>query len=293
MVSRKRYWAWIFLSLPLALYGLIVVGPTLYSFYFSLTDSNLLSNTHNFIGLANFRALSKDSDFWEALRNTAVWTIAGVIVSLILGFILALGLSKTRLWSRAIKSILFLPLALSLVVVGFIWFWIYRYDFGLINLFLRAIGKDSLTKDWLADPSTALIAVIIAWAWQQISLSMIIFLAGLTAVPVDLMEAAQMDGAKPRTQIRHVVIPSLAPAISVVISLALINALKTFDIVFVMTQGGPFGKTRTLAVLSYREAFRSYNFGYSSAIAVTLFIMTVIIIGSFMYATKRAGANDE
>jgi ABC-type sugar transport system permease subunit len=106
------------------------------------------------------------------------------------------------------------------------------------------------------------------------------------------MEAAQMDGAKWRTQVRHVVIPSLAPAINVVISLALINALKTFDIVYVMTQGGPFGKTRTLSVLSYREAFKSYNFGYSSAIAVVLFIVTVAIIGGFMFLSKRGGYDD-
>ena len=234
----------------------------------------------------------KDPDFWQAFLNTAIWTIVGVLAALIFGFALALGLSRVKIFSRVIKSIFFLPLALSLVVVGFIWFWIYRYDFGLINLFLRHIGKDSLTKDWLADPSTALISVIIAWAWQQISLSMIIFLAGLTAVPTELIEASQVDGAKWRTQVRHVIIPSLAPAISVVISLALINALKTFDIVYVMTQGGPFGKTRTLSILSYREAFKSYDFGYSSAIAVVLFILTVTIIGGFMYVTRR-GNRDE
>ena len=292
MVLRRKYWAWIFLSVPMFLYVFVVVGPTLYSFYFSLTDSNLLSGTHNFIGFENFTRLSKDSDFWEAFLNTAIWTLVGVIAALVLGFSLALGLSKVKFLSRAIKSIFFLPLALSLVVVGFIWFWIYRYVFGLINIFLRFIGRDTLTKDWLADPSTALISVIIAWAWQQVSLSMIIFLAGLTAVPVDLMEASQVDGAKWRTQIRHVIIPSLAPAISVVISLALINALKTFDIVYVMTQGGPYGKTRTLSILSYREAFKSYDFGYSSAIAVVLFILTVTIIGGFMYLTRR-GNQDE
>ena len=292
MVLRRKYWAWIFLSIPMFLYVFVVVGPTLYSFYFSLTDSNLLSGTHNFIGFENFTRLSKDSDFWEAFLNTAIWTLVGVIAALVLGFSLALGLSKVKFLSRTIKSVFFLPLALSLVVVGFIWFWIYRYDFGLINIFLRAMGRDALTKDWLADPSTALISVIIAWAWQQVPLSMIIFLAGLTAVPADLMEASQVDGAKWRTQIRHVIIPSLAPAISVVISLALINALKTFDIVYVMTQGGPYGKTRTLSILSYREAFKSYDFGYSSAIAVVLFILTVTIIGGFMYLTRR-GNQDE
>lgn len=292
MVARKHYWAWIFLSIPFALYALIVVGPTFYSFYFSLTDSNLLKQSHSFIGLENFRTLLHDTDFWQAFVNTSIWTIAGVFASLILGFLLALGLSKVKFLSRVIKSMLFLPLALSLVVVGFIWFWVYRNDFGLLNLILRSLNLDGLTKDWLADPRTALGAVIVSWSWQQVSLSMIIFLAGLTAVPVDLVEAAQMDGAKWRTQIRHVIIPSLAPAITVVISLALINALKSFDIVYVMTQGGPFGKTRTLSVLSYRQAFKSYELGYSSAIAVVLFLLTVVIIGGFMAISRRAGRDD-
>jgi multiple sugar transport system permease protein/raffinose/stachyose/melibiose transport system permease protein len=292
MVLRRKYWAWIFLSIPMFLYGLIVVGPTIYSFYFSLTDSNLLSDSHKFIGFENFERLFKDSDFWQAFLNTAIWTFMGVLVALVLGFGLALGLSKVKFLSRTIKSIFFLPLALSLVVVGFIWFWIYRYDFGLINIILRFLGKDSLAKDWLADPTTALASIIVAWAWQQVSLSMIIFLAGLTAVPEELMEASQVDGAKWRTQVRHVIIPSMTPAMVVVISLALINALKTFDIVYVMTQGGPFGKTRTLSVLSYRAAFRSYDFGYSSAIAVVLFALTVTIIGGFMYLTRRGNRDD-
>jgi multiple sugar transport system permease protein/raffinose/stachyose/melibiose transport system permease protein len=292
MVLRRKYWAWIFLSIPMFLYGLIVVGPTIYSFYFSLTDSNLLSDTHKFIGFENFERLFKDSDFWQAFLNTGIWTFMGVLVALVLGFGLALGLSKVKFLSRTIKSIFFLPLALSLVVVGFIWFWIYRYDFGLINIILRFLGKDSLAKDWLADPTTALGSIIVAWAWQQVSLSMIIFLAGLTAVPEELMEASQVDGAKWRTQVRHVIIPSMTPAMVVVISLALINALKTFDIVYVMTQGGPFGKTRTLSVLSYRAAFRSYDFGYSSAIAVVLFALTVTIIGGFMYLTRRGNRDD-
>lgn len=291
MPNKRKIWGWIFLIIPLALYCLIVVGPTFYSFYFSLTDANLLSKSHQFIGFTNFRNLSKDSDFWQAVFNTSIWTISGVAASLILGFSLALVLSRLKYFSRLIKSIFFLPLALSLVVVGFIWFWIYRDDFGLINLFLRSIGKETLTQDWLANPKTALGSVIVASIWQQVSLAMIIFLAGLTAVPNDLIEASQVDGAKGSTQIRHVVIPSIKPAITVVISLSLINSLKTFDIVYVMTQGGPFGKTRTLSVLSYRQAFKSYDFGYASATAVVLFILTVAIIGGFMYLARRG--NDE
>lgn len=291
MVGRSRRWAWIFLSLPLATYTVVVVGPTLYSFYFSLTDWNILKGTHKFIGLANFTRLFHDSEFWQAFSNTAIWTVAGLLASLVIGFALAFGLSRTTWGSRLIKSMFFMPLALSLVVVGFIWFWLYRLDFGLLDMTLRHLGLGNLVQDWLANPKTALPSVIVAWTWQQISLSMIIFLAGLTAVPVELFEAAQVDGARLPAQIRHVIIPSIGPAISVVISLALINALKSFDIVYVMTQGGPYGKTETLSVMTYREAFKKYDFGYSSATAVVLFMLTILIIGSYTYLSKR-GSDD-
>jgi multiple sugar transport system permease protein/raffinose/stachyose/melibiose transport system permease protein len=289
MTVKSGKWAAIFLAVPLTLYLAFVVGPSLYSFYYGFTDWNFLTGEANFTGLENFRRLLDDDGFWSALQNTIIWTALGLLISVVGGFWLALALSRLAVLERLIKSLFFLPMALSLVVVGFIWFWIYRLDFGFANILLRAFGFEDLATAWLADRNWALFAVILAWGWQQIALSMIVFLAGLTSVPKELMEAATMDGARFRHQLSQVIIPSVRPATGVVISLALINSLKSFDIVWVMTGGGPFEQSETLAVLIYRQAFRSYEFGYSSTIAVALFVITLVIIGGSMLANRRRG----
>lgn len=287
MGVKTGRWAALFLAIPLSLYLTFVIGPALYSFYYGFTDWNFLTGEANFTGLENLQRLVSDDDFWAAFRNTLIWTVLGLALSVFGGFWLAMALMRLTIWERAIKSLFFLPMALSLVVVGFIWFWIYRLDFGFANVVLRAIGLEDLATAWLADRHWALFAVIIAWSWQQIALSMIVFLAGLTSVPKELMEAATVDGGTFRHQLTHVILPSLRPATAVVISLALINSLKSFDIVWVMTGGGPFQQSETLAVLIYRQAFRSYEFGYSSTIAVALFVITLVIIGGTMLANRR------
>ena len=287
MTVKSGRWAALFLAVPLGLYFTFVVGPSLYSFYYGFTDWNFLTGESNFTGLENFRRLLADGDFWSAFQNTIVWTALGLVISVFGGFWLALALSRLMVLERVIKSLFFLPMALSLVVVGFIWSWIYRLDFGFANIVLRFLGYEDVATAWLADRHWALFAVILAWGWQQVALSMIVFLAGLTSVPQELMEAATVDGARFRHQLTQVIIPSLRPATGVVISLALINSLKSFDIVWVMTGGGPFQQSETLAVLIYRQAFRSYEFGYSSTIAVVLFVVTLVIIGGSMLANRR------
>jgi multiple sugar transport system permease protein/raffinose/stachyose/melibiose transport system permease protein len=287
MTVKSGRWAALFLAVPLGLYFTFVVGPSLYSFYYGFTDWNFLTGEANFTGLDNFRRLFADANFWSAFQNTIIWTALGLVISVFGGFWLAVALSRLLILERFVKSLFFVPMALSLVVVGFIWSWIYRLDFGFANIVLRMLGYEDLATAWLADPNWALFAVILAWSWQQVALSMIVFLAGLTAVPKELMEAATVDGARFRHQLTQVIIPSLRPATGVVISLALINSLKSFDIVWVMTGGGPFQQSETLSVLIYRQAFRSYEFGYSSTIAVALFVVTLVVIGGSMLANRR------
>jgi len=278
---RRLGWAWGFLLLPLVAYCVAVVGPTIYSFYYSFTDWNVVGGTSEFVGLAKYSKLIGDQHFWTALRNTAIWTGVAIVVPTVVGLTLALVLNRVRRLQRLVKSLFFLPLALSLVTVGQVWQWIYRPDGGLLNLLLGAIGLGSVQPAWLSDPKFALWAVLVAWCWQQVALTMVLFLAGLTAVPQELLEAAQVDGVNAWQQLRYVIIPALRPVFTVVISLSMINALKSFDIIYVMTSGGPFRTTESLAVFMYRAAFETYDFGYSSAAAVVLFVVTVVIIGCF------------
>src|SRR5512138_1337559 len=170
---------------------------------------------------------------------------AAIIIPSGFGLAIALVLHG-RIWgANFFKSMFSLPICLSLAVVGQVWIWIFHPDWGLLNITLNALHLGNLTNAWLADPNTALIAVIIAWSWQQVGLAMVIFLAGLTSVPSELTEAAEMDGANYWQALKSVVIPLLSPATVVVVALAIINSLKSFDVVYIMTRGGPFHSSDT------------------------------------------------
>ncbi|MCL4250342.1 MAG: sugar ABC transporter permease [Anaerolineae bacterium] len=278
-MTRTTYrWAALFLVLPLAVYIAIVVFPLLSSFYYSLTDWNGFAIDYNFVGLENFEKMFSDRLFSNAIGNTLIWTVAAIIVPTGGGLALALVLHERGVFANLYKSLFYLPISLALAVIGQIWLWIYQPDWGLINASLRTIGLGDLTQAWLAKPQFALLAVILAWSWQQTALSMVIFLAGLTAIPQELIEAAHIDGANYFQRVRRVIVPLLAPASVVVIALAVINSLKSFDVLYVMTRGGPFHSSDNLAMFMYNESFQKYNMGYGSAIAVVLFLITLAVI---------------
>jgi multiple sugar transport system permease protein/raffinose/stachyose/melibiose transport system permease protein len=269
------------------LYLVVVIVPLFSSFYFSLTDWNGFSKTYTMIGLDNFRKIATDPLFGNAIKNTIIWMIAAILIPTLFGLGIALILNEGLRGSNVYKSLFYLPICLSLAVVGQVWIWVYQPDWGLINETLRGLHLDGLTRAWLANKNTALPSVILAWSWQQIGLAMVIFLAGLTAIPNELTEAAQIDGASYRQSLRHVVVPLLSPMTVVVIALAIINSLKSFDIVYIMTGGGPFHSSDTLAMFMYLQSFKSYYMGYGSAIAVVLFLIALVIIG-FYFRQVRA-----
>lgn len=287
MVRSRRLWTIAFLAIPLLLYSVIVVGPLLYSFYFSLTDWNGFNFEYNFVGLDNFTRIFTDPLFGNAIKNTLIWIVAALTLPTLGGLLLALALQEKVRGARLYKSLFYLPICLSLAVVGQIWIWIYQPRWGLLNVTLNSIGLEDLSRAWLARPETALGAVIVAWTWQQVGLAMVIFLAGLTSIPRDLTEAASIDGANYRQTLRYVVIPLLLPSTIIVVALAVINSLKSFDIVYIMTGGGPFHSSDTLAIFMYNESFKKYYMGYGSAIAVVLFLIALVII-AFYFRQVRA-----
>ena len=287
-MARSR-WLWTigFLIVPMLLYIAIVVAPLLYSFYFSLTDWNGFSADYNFVGITNFRKVFRDPLFRNAIENTVIWMIAAVVVPTWGGLALALLLHERVRLANIYKSLFYFPICLSLAVVGQIWLWIYQPRWGLLNLTLRKLGLDQYARAWLARPDSALPAIIAAWSWQQVGLGMVIFLAGLTAVPQELTEAAEIDGANYRQSLRHVIIPLLRPATIVVIALSVINALKSFDIVYIMTKGGPFHQSDTLAMFMYNESFQKYYMGYGSAISIVLFLIALTIVALYFFWQMR------
>lgn len=287
-MSRLRWlWTVAFLSFPLAVYGTIVIVPLLMSFFYSFTDWNGFNPHFAFVGLANYVKMASDPLFLNALRNTLLWMAAALVLPTGLGLALSL-LLQGQVWaSRLLKSLFYLPICLSLAVVGQVWIWIYQPDWGLLNAFLRAVHLGGVARAWLADPHWALRAVILAWSWQQTGLAMVIFLAGLVAVPSELTEAAAIDGASYWQSLRHVVIPLLSPATVVVVALAIINSLKSFDIVYTMTRGGPFHASDTLAMMMYNESFQKYYMGYGSAVSVVLFLIAMVVIAFYFHQVRE------
>lgn len=278
-MARNRFkWIFLFSVIPLTVYIVIVIVPLLSSFYYSFTDWNGFRQTYNFVGFDNFAKIFTDKLFANAIKNTLIWMGAALVLPVGGGLILALLLNEEIKGAKIFKSLFYLPICLSLAVVGQVWIWIYMPNWGLINTVLNALHLDALTLAWLANPKTALICVIVAWSWSQMGLAMVIFLAGLTSIPTELAEAAEVDGASYSQILRRVVVPLLSPATTVVIALMIINSLKSFDVVYMMTQGGPFHSTDTLAMFMFNETFKKYYMGYGSAIAVVLFLIAMVII---------------
>jgi len=287
LTRNRNKWIILFSVLPLTIYIIIVIVPLLSSFFYSFTDWNGFRQDYNWVAFDNFAKIFRDKLFIGAIKNTVIWMAAAIVLPVGGGLFLALLLHEGIWGANLYKSLFYLPICLSLAVIGQVWIWIYQPNWGLINTVLRLVELDHLTMAWLANPKTALAAVIIAWSWQQIGLAMVIFLAGLTSIPSELTEAAEIDGASYFKSLIHVVIPLLSPATVVIIALSIINSLKSFDIVYMMTQGGPFHTTDTLAMFMYNESFKKYYMGYGSAIAVVLFLIAMIIIAFYFRQVRK------
>ena len=272
---------------PLAIYAVFVLYPLLQSAVYSTWKWNGMSDPE-FIGLDNFVRAFEDPLFHGAFWNTAIWLVVAIVVPTLLGLAIAVLLDRPLRASRLYKSMFYLPITLSLVVVGQVWIWIYQPDWGLLNAFLEAVGLGEYTTFWLGNPDTALAAVIVAWCWQQTALALILYLAALTTVPRDLLEAAAIDGANSWQQFRRIVVPLLRPATTVVIALAVINTLKGFDIVYILTKGGPFHTSDNLAMFMYSETFFKLQVGYGAAIAVALFLLAAIVIVIYFRQSRAA-----
>lgn len=287
MERETGVWRLVFLALPLGVFTLLVIWPLASSFYYSFTDWNGFSANYDYVGFENFAKLWTDKLFFNAAVNTVIWMVAAILLPTLLGLVLALLIDSRIPGGSVFKSIFYFPICLSAVVVGQIWIWIYQPDWGLLNTAVNAATGSDLSFAWLAKPGTALGSVIVAWSWQQTGLSMVIYLAGLTSISEDLLEVCEIEGASVWQRIRIVVIPLLTPATVVVVALSVINSLKGFEILYIMTGGGPFNSSDTLAMHMYNESFKKYLMGYGSAISVVLFLVALTIIGIYFRELKK------
>ncbi|MBW0000590.1 MAG: sugar ABC transporter permease [Verrucomicrobia bacterium] len=284
----QRFLPWWFLAPALIIYSVVVVYPMLYSAYLSLFRWDGISPTKVFVGSDNYVALFTQNDvFWIALKNNAVWLAAALLLPTSIGLGLALLLNLKFRGSAVFRSIFYFPAVLSLAVVGLIWTWIYHPDLGLLNQALRGVGLKAFERNWLSDPNLALYPVIIAATWNAVGLPMLLFLAGLQTVPVELLEAAKVEGAGPIRRFVHVTFPLLRETTLIVLAITAINALKAYDIVYAMTNGGPANRTQLLSTWMY---FLTYNYntvGQGTAIAVVLFSLTLIFAIPYLRLMTR------
>lgn len=273
---------YLFLGVPLVIFIIWVIAPMFYSFYLSLTDWDGLSEP-SFIGFRNYTRLFGDPVFRICLLNNVKWVIAFITVPVVMGLALAMALNRDIPGARAIKSAFYSPYILSLVVIGLVFSWIYHPASGLLNSFLRAIGLGQFATGWLSDPKLVTWCIIVPAIWRQVGYVMTLYLAGLQGVDPALLDAAQVDGANSWQVFRHVILPLLNPVTVVVVVISIIDSLRSFDLVFVMTRGGPANASSVLANFMYISAFNNYKMGYGAAIAVVLFVISAGFIFVYLW----------
>ena len=292
-VARRRvFWRaeWflflLFVGPNLLLFGIFSYWPMISNLYLSLVRWDMISPVKTFVGSANYAYLFNDDTFRMVLRNSAVFTVGAVGGSLLLGLATALLLNQKLRWRNGARAVLFAPTLLSGAAIGIVWVYIFDPRFGLLARLLGGIGIGS--PSWLTDPGWALPAVIIVYVWKNVGFSTVIYLAGLQAIPQDLYEAARVDGASVLWRFRSVTLPMLSPITFFLVITALLNSFQAFDIIKVMTEGGPVDATNTLIYYVYEQGFVAYNAGRAAAAALVLFaIMFAITLIQLRYAEER------
>lgn len=269
--------------------GVFLLIPMAYTVYLSFTQYNLIS-TPQFIGLDNYINLVSDPVFLTSVMNTLIWMVSTLVLPVGLGLFTAVSINRIRL-AGLFKSILYIPLTISAVATGLIWTWMYGPDLGVVNTLLRSMGLSDMARSWLTEVPTNTFSMIAAWTWKMTGQNMIMFLVGLQTIPKDPVEAAKLEGASGWQTFRHVIFPLLRPMTMVVVTMSLINSLNQFDLIYVMTQGGPYRSSETLAVTMYRESFTMFKMGYGAAVAIVLSLIVIVISGSYMARNlKQEGA---
>ena len=277
----------LFLAPAIFFLTVFLLYPLASSFELSLLDWNGLGNGERFVGLDNWVRLAHDTLFWKALGNNLLLAFFSVLIQLPIALVLAVVLDEASKGSRVLKILYFLPMLMSSVALGVLFKNIYDPNFGPINAFLSAVHLDGLVRDWLGDPKYALASVIVVICWQNIPFYMVLFLAGLSSFPRELGEAARLDGASEKTIFWRIKLPHLQGTIRTGAMLAIVGSLRYFDLIFIMTDGGPEGASELMATYMFRTVFSSFQLGYGSTVASAMFIIVTIVASLTMRVTRR------
>lgn len=271
-----------FLAPAVVLYALFVIWPVAQAFAFSLYRWRGVSENRTFVGLENFARLAADPVFRQALSHNLFFLIVGGMAIMAVGLAVAHAVHGEGRWVRALRGVYLFPQIISGVVVAILWMFIYNPSFGVLNGTLKAMGLATLALDWLGTPRTALPAVTVTFVWHAVGFYIMLFSAGLRTIPIEVHEAALLDGVQGLRRFRTITLPMLWGVMRVAMVYVVINALNVFALVFLMTVGGPDRRTETMLTYLYEQAFKNSEFGYGTALAVANFAIVMLLSGAVM-----------
>lgn len=278
MKTRRLIWVWSFLALPILFYSVIRFYPTIEAFWLSFTNWDLMS-APEFIGIANYQKLFADPEFWKVFKNTFIYLLVGTPISLVLAFVIAYYLDRVRVMHGFIRALYFLPYLTTAAAMAWVWRWFYQpAPIGFINNILSSIGLPQ--QGFLRSVDQGLYAIMATSIWAGLGFQIIIFMAGLRAVPGTFYEAARIDGLGEWAILSKITIPLLKPTTVFLVVFSSIGFLRIFDQVYNMTTndpGGPLGSTKPLVLMIYQTAFSSYAMGYAAAQTIILFIILLCV----------------
>ncbi|HEU4740446.1 MAG TPA: sugar ABC transporter permease [Meiothermus sp.] len=281
--------ALLFLLPTIAVLGTFNFYPALYSLYLSLFEWNGLSPHREFVGLANYTRLLASGEFWNSLRVTLLYAGGVTLLALALGLLVAVLLNQPIRGQALYRVLYFLPVITPTVASGVVWKYLFDPTQGVVNRGLAEVGLEG--PSWLSDPSWALAAVVVVGVWKRVGFNMVVYLAALQGIPKTYYEAAQLDGADSWQQFRYITLPLLAPTTFFLVVTALIDAFQVFDLVYVMTSGGPLGSTDVLGYYLYRQGFRYSELGFASAVAYVMFAL-IFVVTVIQFRLTRGGQGD-
>ena len=286
--ARDKLTGWFLLIPALLVLALVFIYPIARAFWLSLFTENLGTQLEPvFSGLDNYLRMLGDGRFWQSMGNTSIFTIISVVLELILGLGIALVLNQSFRGRGIVRTIAIIPWALPTAVMGLAWAWIFNDQYGVVNDILQRLGAIELGINWLGSPTLAMTALIIADVWKTTPFISIILLAGLQSIPQDLYEAHAMDGANAWQSFSQITLPLLMPQILIALLFRFAQAFGIFDLVQVMTGGGPAGATETVSIYIYSTVMRYLDFGYGAALIVVTFLLLVVAVAITSLFSKR------
>ncbi|UQZ82994.1 Trehalose transport system permease protein SugA [Paenibacillus konkukensis] len=285
---KKALWGCVFVAPAIILILLVAVYPLVQTVKLSFYEYSLLAvQDQKFIGLKNYDTLVHDTRFWNSLLNTCLFSLASVFCELVLGLILALIMNLPFRYIGVVRAAALVPWAIPSVVSATMWLWLYNDQWGFINIFLEKIGVISQFHAWLSNTDSALGAVIISDVWKTTPFMALLILAGLQMIPKDMYESAFVDGASRFRQFMAVTLPMIKPTILVAVLFRTLDSFRVFDLIYVMTMGGPGNATEVTSLYAYKTLFKNLDFGYGSTIAVSILIVIALISSVYIWTLSE------